>query len=184
MLRAVIITHLLFIRQLTPWWLWSSLTFVPRGSFFYFSQLGNCTQMEQRREEVQDKLRAISGMLKSTDFFWGALLLYLPHQAPCQSSPGAPRLRTCPKGKSLDRRESLRLYNSTIPQPPQWKVLRTGSSHPFHLSPCFSQSRLHLQEAQCFLMHNLILKSKKEDAMENTVWAAVVPSEAWIPSLK
>lgn len=33
-------------------------------------------------------------------------------------------------------------------------------------------------------MHNLVLKGKKEDPMGNAVWAAVVPSEAWIPFKK
>lgn len=141
MLRAVVLTHLLLISQLTPWWLWSSLTFVPRGSFSRLFQVGelHTDGVEEGRgsPSEQDKPRAMSGTLKSRDFFLGALL---PPQTPCQSSPGAPsQLRTCPKGKSLGRRESLRLYNSTVPQPPQLQVLRTGSSHPFQLSPCFPQ---------------------------------------------
>lgn len=146
MLRAVILTHLLFISQLTPWWLWSSLTFVPRGSFSRLFQVGELhTDGEEEGRgspSEQDKPRAMSGTLKSRDFFLFALLLYLPIRLPASHHLGLLLGSGLALGKSLDRRGSLRLYNSTVPQPPQLQVLRTGSSHPFQLSPCFPQGMI------------------------------------------
>lgn len=188
MLRAVILTHLLFTSQLTPWWLWSSVTFVPRGSFSRLFQVGelHTDGVEEGRgsPSEQDKPRAMSGTLKSRDFFLFALLLYLPIRLPASHHLGLLLGSGLALGKSLDRRRAL---GSTTPQfhslhscRSSGLVLHTPSSS-LHAS---HRVWLHLQEAQCFLMHNLVLKGKKEDPMGNAVWAAVVPSEAWIPFKK